>query len=145
MLTYIQILASLRTSRRDVVLLVTFNRPHKPTLIVVKKNSPGESCRNLTPCCATGASKKTTKSLEKQKQVSTAVAAAKAATMTLSLSSSKWSHIGMLKSSGRSSGSGYKNFCMLVFSSGEFHVSKAAGLSSLSLSAGIARSAALQP
>lgn len=76
------------------------------TLMVVKKNSPGESCRKRTPCCATGASRKTTKSFEKAKHVSTAVKAARAATMTRSLSSSRWSQIGIEKSSGRSSGSG---------------------------------------
>lgn len=85
--------AALTLSRDDERKLLTFiedrKEGEKHALMVVKKNSPGESCKNLTPCCATGASKKTTRSLEKQKQVRTAVAAAKAATITLSLSSSK--------------------------------------------------------
>lgn len=59
------------------------------TLNVVKKNSPGDSCKNLTPCSATGASRNTTRSLEKQKQVKIDPPAASAAISIRSLNSSK--------------------------------------------------------
>jgi hypothetical protein len=53
------------------------------TLKVVKKNSPGESCRKRTPLVATGASRNTTRSLEKQKHTMMATSAARAPTNTL--------------------------------------------------------------
>ena len=61
------------------------------TLSVVKKNSPGDSCRKRTPWLATGASRNTTRSLDTAKQVSTATPAASAPISTRSRSSSRWS------------------------------------------------------
>ncbi len=85
------------------------------TLNVVKKNSPGESCKNLTPCSATGASRNTTRSLEKQKQVRMAPPAASAAINSRSLSSSRWSQIGISELLS-SEASGYRKDCNAVFS-----------------------------
>lgn len=69
--------------------------PTSPTLKVVKKNSPGESCRNRTPASATGASKNSTSSLLKQKQPPMATPAASRPTSTRSRSSSRWSQMGI--------------------------------------------------
>ena len=82
-----------------------------PALKVVKKNSPGESCRKRTPCSATGASRKMISSLLYVKQTSTATSAARAPTITRSRSSSRWSHMGICRSLGSSALSGYRNFC----------------------------------
>ena len=65
----------------------------------------------------TGSSRNTTRSLLKQKHVRIAAVPASPATRTRSRSSSKWSQIGIAKSSGNSSLSGYRNFCTAVFSS----------------------------
>jgi hypothetical protein len=81
------------------------------TLKVVKKNSPGESCRNRTPFIATGASRNTTSSFEKQKHTLMPTSAARPPSMTLSRSSSRWSQIGIWKSFGSSLGSGLSNDC----------------------------------
>jgi hypothetical protein len=64
------------------------------TLNVVKKNSPGDSCRNRTPASATGASRNNTRSLEKAKHVPIAAPPASSATSTRSRSSSRWSQMG---------------------------------------------------
>lgn len=60
----------------------------------------------------TGASRKTTRSLLKQKQVRMARPAARPEMSTRSRSSSRWSQMGMLRSSGSSSSGGRMNFCM---------------------------------
>ena len=64
-----------------------------PTLSVVKKYSPGDSCRKRTPCATTGSSKSTTRSLEKQKQARIEKPATMAARNTRSRSSSKCSQM----------------------------------------------------
>ena len=87
---------------------------YPPTCNVVKKNSPGDSCRNRTPCSATGASRNSTRSFEYRKQMATAEAPAIAPAITRSRSSSRWSHIGISKSPGSSAGFGDRNFCRSV-------------------------------
>lgn len=61
----------------------------KFTLRVVKKNSPGDSCRKRTPWELTGASRSIIKSLEKAKQPKIAAPTAKTETNILWRSSSK--------------------------------------------------------
>jgi hypothetical protein len=138
------------TTWYSIVGVATSKPAYPETLRVVKKNSPGDSCRNFTPCtsdasvttgrteeCATrasnsqdhcckcgvqygmertcdttGASRNTTKSLLKQKHVRMAIAAARPPTSTRSLNSSRWSQIGIEKSSGSSSLLGLINFCI---------------------------------
>mmetsp|Transcript_2118 Transcript_2118/g.5653 ORF Transcript_2118/g.5653 Transcript_2118/m.5653 type:complete len:246 (+) Transcript_2118:495-1232(+) len=87
------------------------------TLSDVKKYSPGESCRNRTPCSATGASRKTTSSFAKQKHARMAKPVMRAAMSTRSRSSSRCSHTVISSSESSSSGSGARNFCIAVLSS----------------------------
>ena len=94
-------------------------RPQYPaTLTVVKKYSPGPSCKNRTPSLATGASRKMTRSLAKQKHSKMAAAHAPAETNARSRSSSRCSQTVMFTSSGSWSSPGYRNerTCSCCFS-----------------------------
>ena len=79
-----------------------------PATLTVVKYSPGPSCKNRTPCDATGSSKKIVKSLAKQKHTRINAPTATALTNARSLSSSRCSQIVIDTSSGSSSSPGYK-------------------------------------
>ena len=79
------------------------------TFTVVKKYSPGPSCRNRTPISLTGFSRNMTKSFAKQKQSKIPAATAPDEMSALSRSSSKCSQIDISTSSGSSSSPGYRN------------------------------------
>jgi hypothetical protein len=90
---------------------------------------------NHPPASATGASRKTTRSFEKQKHARMDTPEASSATSTRSRSSSRWSQMGISKSSGVSCLSGFRNFWMLDGSSDTSSADNARGNCSAAVSA----------